>query len=76
MELCKYKNMLGVSDKGFHTHYFGFAVGDLILTMIVSFIIMLYIKKYFTISHSLLFGIILLTLLILAEYLHVIFCIR
>lgn len=77
MDLCKYKNSLGMVGEGFHMHYFGFAVGDLLLTIIASFIIMLFVKKYVNnISHSLLFGIILFILLMIAEYLHVIFCIK
>ncbi len=73
MSLSQYKNSLGEPNKGFHTHYFGFAIGDLLLTMIISFLIMLYTKKYFNISHSLVFGIVLLILLLLAEYLHKLF---
>lgn len=68
---CKYKYLLGVPNIGFHKHYFGFAIFDLIGTIIIAFIIMLLIKKKINnISHSLLFGIILLLLLIVAEYLH------
>lgn len=73
--LCQYKYILGEPNKGVHTHYFGFAIGDLIGTVIIAFIIMLYSKQYFSsISHSLLFGIILLVLLLIAEYLHHKFC--
>lgn len=71
MNFCQYKYNLGVPNRGFHKHYFGFAIGDLIATIIVSFIIMLYIKdKFQNISHSLLFGIVLFILLLIAEYLH------
>ena len=59
MDWCKYKHALGVPNQGFHKHIFGFAIFDLILTIIIAFVIMLFTKKYFdTISHSLLFGII------------------
>jgi hypothetical protein len=73
--LCQYKNIFGEPNKGVHTHYFGFALFDLFVTIIVAFILMLYFKKYTNISHSLTFGIILLILLLIAEYLHKIFCI-
>jgi hypothetical protein len=73
--LCGYKNILGEPGKGFHEHYFGFAIFDLIATIIAAFIIMLYLKKYTSMSHSLTFGIILLILLIIAEYVHKLFCI-
>jgi len=57
-----------------HVHVFGFAIFDLILTVIAAFVAMLVIRKYVTgvsvISHSLLFGIILLVLLCIAEYVH------
>jgi hypothetical protein len=75
MSFCKYKYILGKPNEKFHTHYFGFAIGDLIGTILISFIIMLYIRKYFiSISNSLLFGIILLIILVIAEYLHHKFC--
>lgn len=75
IDLCQYSNILGEPGKGFHTHYFGFAIFDLVMTIIVAFILMLYFKKYTNMSHSLTFGIILLILLIIGEYLHKIFCI-
>lgn len=74
---CKDKHILGKPNEGFHKHYFGFAFGDLVATVIFAFMLMLIIKRYIkSISHSLLFGIILLILLIIAEYLHYIFCLR
>ena len=75
--LCEYKNILGDPNKGFHTHYFGFAIMDLVGTIIIAFLIMLYYKKKYktNLSHSLVFGIILLILLLIAEYLHKLFCI-
>ncbi len=69
--MCQYKYSLGIPNQGFHKHYFGFAVGDLLLTIIGAFGIMLFLKKYISVvSHSLLFGIILLVLLLIYEYLH------
>lgn len=76
MSFVEYQNMLGIPNEGFHKHYFGFAIFDLLGTIVISFIIMLYIKKHVKISHSLLFGIILLILLLLAEYLHKLFGIK
>lgn len=71
MKFCEYKYLLGFPNKGLHTHYFGFAIMDLIMTIIVAFIMMLYFKKYINrVSHSLLFGIILLILLIAGEFIH------
>ena len=40
MDLCKYKDILGVPGKGFHNHFFfGFAILDVLATLIVSYII-------------------------------------
>jgi hypothetical protein len=79
-DLCQYKHILGKPNEGFHKHYFGFAIFDLIATVIAAFLLMLYFKNKTTLfgnlSHSLIFGIILLILLIIAEYLHIIFCIK
>lgn len=76
MTLCRYKNILGEPNKGVHTHVFGFALFDLILTMIVAFLIMKFLKQYVSfMSHSLLFGFTLLALLLLGEYLHRLFCV-
>ena len=77
MNLCQYKYMLGYPNKKFHKHFFGFAIGDLILTVIISFMIMLGIRSYVNfISNSLLFGIVLLVLLFVGELLHYKFCLK
>jgi hypothetical protein len=76
MSLSHYKDSLGEPNKGFHTHFFGFAIGDLLATIAIAFLITLYIKQYVDISHSLLFGIILLILLLVAEYLHKLFGVK
>ena len=75
--LCNYKELLGIPGQGIHKHYFGFAVADLIFTIIIAFIIMLLIKKYTnnTMSHSMIFAIILFILVLIAEYFHKLFCI-
>lgn len=76
MDLCKYSKSLGEPNVGLHKHYFGFAIFDLIGTMIISFILTYVVKKYIrNISFSLIFSIILLVLVAIAEYLHNLFCI-
>lgn len=77
-DLCEFKNILGEPKKGMHVHYFGFAIIDLLLTIIVAFVLMLCVKKYINIniSHSLTFGIILLIFLLMGEYFHIKFCIK
>jgi len=71
INLCDYKNYFGEPGVGLHTHFFGFAVFDLVLTMVAAFIFMMLLRTTFTeISNSLLFGIILLILLIIGELLH------
>jgi hypothetical protein len=76
---CEYKDILGTPNEGFLKHYFGFAIFDLIGTVIIAFILMIVLRKNVNrivdISNSLLFGIILLILLIIAEWLHHIFCV-
>jgi len=75
--LCKYKTALGIPNKGIHKHMFGFAIADLIMTIIGAFLLMLYIKKNYNIkiSHSLTFAIILLIFILIGEWMHDIFCI-
>lgn len=79
MNLCKYSKLLGTPNMKLHTHYFGFAIFDLIGTMIISFILTYIIKKQICknkkLSFSLIFSIILLILVSIGEYLHNIFCI-
>lgn len=75
-DFCKYSKSLGEPNIGLHTHYFGFAIFDLIGTIIISFILTYITKKYIkNMSFSLIFSIILLILVIIAEYLHELFCI-
>jgi len=77
MNLCQYSQSLGVPNVGIHKHVFGFAIADLLMTMVIAFILMLFLHQYTTaISHSLLFGIILLILLAIGEYMHKIFCVQ
>lgn len=37
--LCKYKHSLGVPGKGIHTHLFGIAITDVIMTVLFAWIL-------------------------------------
>ena len=40
MDLCEYKDILGVPGEGFHNHFgFGFAILDLIGTILIAYFI-------------------------------------
>lgn len=76
MSLCKYSKILGEPNIGFHKHYFGFAIFDLIGTMIIVFIMTFFIKKYIDkYSFSLIFSVLLLVFVSFGEYLHHLFCV-
>jgi Na+/melibiose symporter-like transporter len=69
MNLCKYKNLLGVPNKGIHSYRFmGVAIADVIMTIICAIIISFFLKK------SLVYTCI--TLFILGIILHRLFCVR
>ena len=69
MSLCKYKNILGVPDKGIHSYrLFGVAIADVIMTIIGAFLI----SKFYNYS----FFYTLLFLFVLGIILHRIFCVR
>lgn len=68
MSACQYKTALGTPNVGFHTHVAGVAVGDLIVTLVVIFLL----HKFFKWDFSLTAGVVFL----LAFALHKIFCIR
>ena len=45
MNLCKYKNALGIPGKGIHSYrLFGVAIADVIMTIIAAFIISYFFK--------------------------------
>jgi hypothetical protein len=69
MNLCKYRNMLGVPGKGVHSYrIFNIAIVDVILTLIVAYIISYIFKKsFFWVS---------IILFVLGIILHRIFCVR
>jgi len=67
--LCKYKNVLGIPNKGLHQYrIFNIAIADVILTIIVAFII----SYIFTINFLLTVIILFLSGIII----HRIFCVR
>jgi len=69
MNLCKYKNALGVPGKGVHSYrLFGVAIVDVIMTVVAA-----YIFSYFT-NYSFLHTTIIL--FILGILLHHVFCVR
>jgi hypothetical protein len=69
MSLCKYKNALGIPDKGIHSYRMcGIAIFDVIMTIILAFLISYFFKISF--FYTLLF------LFILGIILHRLFCVR
>jgi hypothetical protein len=69
MSLCKYKDSLGIPNKGIHSYRFlGLAIADVIMTIIASIII----SYLFKIS----FIYVTLFLFILGIVLHKVFCVR
>ena len=65
---CKYKNSLGVPNKGVHFHVFNIAIVDVIFTILGAFII----SYLFHIN----FWLVLIILFLLGIILHRIFCVR
>lgn len=69
MDLCKYKNILGVPGQGPHSYrIFNIAIVDVILTIIAAYIIS-YLFKISFVKTS-------ITLFILGILLHRLFCVR
>lgn len=69
MDLCKYKNALGVPNKGVHSYRFaGLAVADIIMTLIGAYLISIVFKLNFVYTSFSLF--------LLGIILHRIFCVR
>ena len=69
MDLCKYKNILGVPGQGPHSYrIFNIAIVDVILTIILAYIIS-YIYKISFVKTSII-------LFILGILLHRLFCVR
>ena len=69
MSLCKYKNSLGIPNKGIHYYrLFGVAIVDVIMTIIAAKIISYYYKISFFYTCVFLF--------VLGIILHRLFCVR
>jgi hypothetical protein len=69
MDLCKYKNILGVPGQGPHSYrIFNIAIVDVILTIIAAYIISYIFKISFVKTSIILF--------ILGIILHRVFCVR
>jgi hypothetical protein len=69
MDLCKYKNALGVPEKGVHSYrLFGLAIADVIMTILGALFISFFFKTKFVYTLVLLF--------VLGIALHRIFCVR
>ena len=69
MSLCKYKNVLGVPNKGIHSYRFmGLAIMDVIMTIILAFFISYFFKISFLYTTISLFA--------LGIILHWLFCVR
>jgi hypothetical protein len=69
VDLCKYKNALGVPKKGIHsTRFMGVSIVDVIFTIVGAFFIS-YLTKYSFIKT-------LILLFILGIFLHRMFCVR
>lgn len=69
MNLCDYKNALGVPKKGIHSYRFlGVAVADVLMTILGALIVSYFFKYSFFYT--------LITLFILGIVLHRLFCVR
>jgi hypothetical protein len=69
MNLCKYKNALGEPGKGIHSYrLFGFAIADVIMTIVGAFLISYFFKISFIKT--------MLVLFLTGIVLHRLFCVR
>jgi hypothetical protein len=69
MDLCKYKNALGVPGKGIHSYrVFGVAIADVIMTIIGAILISFFFKTNLMYTMVCLF--------LLGIVLHRLFCVR
>ena len=69
MSLCKYKNALGIPNKGIHSYRFmGVAIMDVIMTILAAYLISIFFKYNFIYTRIVLF--------ILGIILHRLFCVR
>jgi hypothetical protein len=69
MDLCKYKNALGVPGKGIHLYrLFGVAIADVIMTIIGAILISFFFKTNLNYT--------MICLFLLGIVLHRLFCVR
>jgi hypothetical protein len=69
MSLCKYKNVLGIPEKGIHQYrLFGIAIVDVVMTIIAAYIISIIFRLSFSKTAIVLF--------LLGIVLHRLFCVR
>jgi hypothetical protein len=69
MDLCEYKDALGIPGKGIHSYrLFGVAIMDVIMTIIGAFIIAFFFQTNFAYT--------LIILFLLGICLHRLFCVR
>lgn len=69
MSLCKYKNALGIPNKGIHSYRFmGVAIMDVLMTIVAAYLISIFFKYNFIYTTIALF--------ILGIMLHRLFCVR
>jgi len=69
VDLCKYKDILGVPGQGIHSYrFFGIAIADFIMTLIGAYFISYFSKLPFLYTSIFLF--------ILGIFLHKIFCVK
>lgn len=68
MSSCFYKDMLGVPGKGVHTHVYGIAIIDVIMTIVGAVLLTFLFKWNFIVC--------LVVLFLLGILLHRVFCVR
>jgi hypothetical protein len=69
IDLCKYKDILGIPEKGIHSYrFFGIAIADVIMTLIGAYFISYFSKISFLYVSTVLF--------LLGIFLHRIFCVK
>ena len=68
MDLCKYKNSLGIPNEGVHKHRYGVAVFDVVGTIVIGLILSFLFKWNPILTITILF--------ILGIILHRLFCVR
>jgi hypothetical protein len=65
---CQYKDSLGIPEKGFHTHFMGIAVMDVVATIVLMELVVYFFKTPRLLT--------LFALLLTGVVLHRLFCVR